>query len=401
MDICIFEDEKYKNLNPLALSRPVFELRTGTCTIRQKLVALLKPDRTFLICREYLRTVIEEDIPAISFDIPAEKLLFINGRVIPDETFMKSITTSEEKLFYAGETLVAAQVNDGKAFAAQLKSGHYASFPRESIEAETIEYPWDLVELSGSLIEREFHLFGSRPVSKTEAHLLDREKIFIGEGVSILPGTVIDATGGPVIIDNETKVMANCYLAGPLYIGTGCLIKAGARLYGAVSMGSTCKIGGEITESIFQGYSNKQHDGFIGHSYIGAWVNIGADTNNSDLKNNYKDVTVYLNNEPVETGLTFVGTFMGDHSKTAINTVINTGTVIGFSVNIFGEGFPPHFIPSFSWGGKRKFITYKLEDAVDSARRVMKRRNVELSDAYQAMMKTVFEQTTQMRHHGI
>jgi UDP-N-acetylglucosamine diphosphorylase/glucosamine-1-phosphate N-acetyltransferase len=401
MDICIFEDEKYKNLNPLAFSRPVCELRIGTRTLREKMVSIFKPDRSFLLTRDYLQGVVQEQDRAVSFNMPDEPLLFINARTIADVAFAESVRTRKEVLFYAGEVLVAAQVNDGKTFAARLRSGDLSGYQTETIEPRMIEYPWHAVERTGTEIEREFPLYGSHRRSKTRAELLNGKELFVGNGVTIMPGTVIDATEGPVIIEDEVTVMANCYLKGPLFIGRRSLIKAGTRIYGATSIGNVCKIGGEVTESIFQGYTNKQHDGFIGHSYIGEWVNIGADTNNSDLKNNYKSVTVYINNEPVDSGRISVGTFMGDHSKTAINTIINTGTVIGFSVNIFGEGFPPKFIPSFSWGGKRKFMTHTLEDAIETARCVMQRRNIDMTDAYRRMMETIFEQTREMRHYGV
>lgn len=401
MNICIFEDEKYRNLNPLVLSRPVCELRTGTSTLREKMVRSFAPEKVFLMTRDHLQAVFKEQDPAVSFTLPHEPLLFLNGRLIADASFARSVTGSKETLFFAGDTLVAAQVNDGSAFAARLSSGELSGYRRKTVKANLVEYPWDLVEHNGKEIEREFALYGKQQNDSIQAHLLDPESIYIGKNVNILPGTVIDATEGPVIIEEDVTILAHCYLAGPLFIGKDSLIRAGARIYGPTSIGPICKIGGEVSESIFHGYANKQHDGFLGHSYIGAWVNIGADTNNSDLKNNYKSVTVYINNEPVDTGLTFVGTFMGDHSKTSINTALNTGTVIGFCVNIFGEGFPPKFIPSFSWGGKRKFMTHKLEDAIETARRVMQRRNTPLTEAYAGMMKVIFEQTKEMRHHGI
>lgn len=401
MNICIFEDAKYKNLHPLTLSRPVWELRTGARTLRQKLSSLFGAERTFLLTRDYLEDVAREGDATVSFDIPPEPLLFVNGRMLADPQLAGTVGSAREKLFYSGEDLAAAQVPDGAAFAERLESGDLEGYRSEPIEARLIEYPWQLIEHNGAEIEKEFPLFGADEESKTEATLLHADRIHIGKNVVILPGTVIDAGEGPVIIEDEVKVLAGCYLKGPLFIGEKSLIKAGARLYGPCSIGSTCKIGGEVTGTVFHGYANKQHDGFMGHSYIGEWVNIGAGTNNSDLKNNYGPVTVPINNEPTATGLTFVGTFMGDHSKTAINTSINTGTVIGFSVNLFGEGFPPKFVPSFSWGGKRKFMTFKLQDAVRTAQIVMERRNRSMSEAYRNMMSAIFEKTGGMRHYGV
>jgi UDP-N-acetylglucosamine diphosphorylase/glucosamine-1-phosphate N-acetyltransferase len=400
MNICIFEDDQFRNLHPLALSRPVFDLRLGTGTLREKLERIFKPEQTFLITRDHLKEIVREDDTSVSFDIPAGPLLFVNGRLIADEPFAKTLQAEEDVLFFAGECLVAACVKDGAAFAERIRSSNFTGYETRSVTVHLIEYPWSLVEENGSQILKDFSRYGRRTEGITGSHLLNTEGIYLGNMVNIMPGTVIDAHEAPVIIDDEVTVMPNCYLKGPLYIGKRSLIKAGARIYGPTSIGDTCKIGGEVTGSIFHRYANKQHDGFIGHSYIGEWVNIGAGTNNSDLKNNYKDVTVYINNRPVDTQLTFVGTFMGDHSKTAINTILNTGTVVGFSVNIFGEGFPGKFIPSFSWGGRRKLMTYSLDNAIETAQRVMKRRNVTMSDAYRHLMRTIFEQTTEMRKHG-
>lgn len=402
MNICIFEDEKYIDFFPLTLSRPVFELRTGTMTIREKICRLYYGNKTFLATRPYLKDVFKKGIKKFSFDAPIGHTLFINGRVIPDKSLKNSISPEgEEKLFFVEKTLIAAWVKDGKEFWEKLKEGRIEDYKKEEITARTVEYPWDLINYNGEELEKEFKLFGNNVRTQKNVVMIGKRNIFIGEGTIIMPGTVIDAEDGPVIIDNETRVMSNTFLKGPLYIGKSCLIKAGSRIYGPTSIGDVCKVGGEVTETIFQGYSNKQHEGFIGHSYIGEWVNIGADTNNSDLKNNYKEVKVYINNKPVNTGLTFVGTFIGDHAKTAINTMLNTGTVIGFSTNIFGEGFPPKFIPSFSWGGKGRFSIYKLEDAIDTAKIVMQRRNISMTDAYKKMMEWIFEETKRERNYGI
>jgi len=401
MNLCIFEDEKYVNFYPLTLSRPVFELRTGTRSLREKLLHFFPANKIFILTRPYLEDILMEGLKNISFEIPKEPTLFINGRVIPTQSLENSITfRGEEILFFNNETLIAAHVKNGKSFEARLRKKNFEGYKREEIDAKIVNYPWELVNQNGSEIEKEFNLFGNSIPPQRDVTMLRKEHIFIGENVVIMPGVVIDADEGPVIIDNGARIMPNCYLEGPLYIGKNSLIKAGARIYSASSIGNICKVGGELETSIFHGYSNKQHEGFIGHSYIGEWVNIGADTNNSDLKNNYKEVTVYINNKPVNTELTFVGSFIGDHSKTAINTMLNTGTVIGFSSNIFGEGFPLKFVPSFSWGGRRRLSIYKIEKAIETARLVMARRKVKMSDAYERMMEQIFEETKKERNNG-
>jgi len=395
MNICIFEDGKFGDFFPITLSRPIFELRTGTSSIYEKILHFFPGKKVFLKTRPYLEKTISGKRIFPSQHIPSEPALFFNGRLIPDKSLKQTIELAlDETLFFSEDTLIAAKVRDARKFLRNLEKNDFNTFKKEKISAKTVEYLWDLLKYNGEEIKKEFSLFGNKaPLAQENIIMLEEENIFTGDGVTIMPWTVLDAQDGPIIIDNGTTVMANSFLKGPLYIGKNCVIKAGTRIYGPTSIGDVCKIGGELTATIFQGFSNKQHEGFIGHSYIGEWVNIGADTNNSDLKNNYKEVTVYINNKPVKTGLTFVGTFIGDHSKTAINTVINTGTVIGFSSNIFGEGFPPKFVPSFSWGGKRKFSTYKIDDAIETARKVMERRNVTMTEAYRKMMIEILELT--------
>ena len=204
---------------------------------------------------------------------------------------------------------------------------------------------------------------------------------------------VLDATNGPILIDRDAVVMPHTAIEGPTYIGPGSKIKMGTKIYEGTSIGPVCKIGGEVDNSIVLGYSNKQHDGFLGHAYIGEWINLGAGTSNSDLKNNYSSVKVYLHGEEIDTGHIFIGLMMGDHSKTAINTTLNTGTVVGVSANLFGEGFPPKYVPSFAWGGAKGLTEYKLDKAIATARKVMARRDKELTTSYERMLRHIFDLT--------
>ncbi len=184
---------------------------------------------------------------------------------------------------------------------------------------------------------------------------------------------------------------------GPCSIGNGTIVKAGARIYEDTSVGEVCKVGGEVESSIIHSFSNKQHDGFLGHSYLGMWVNLGADTNNSDLKNNYGSVKVVINDEQIDSGSQFMGLTMGDHAKTAINTMFNTGTVVGVACNVFGGGFPPKYIPSFTWGGPEAITTYAMERSIEVAKRAMARRNVQLTDATERLLKKIFDLTRDER----
>ncbi|TET17818.1 MAG: hypothetical protein E3J78_07175, partial [Candidatus Cloacimonadota bacterium] len=248
MNICIFEDDKYPNLFPLALSRPVFELRTGTQTIREKISRYFPNDSIFLMARDYLIDILKESIENVSFSIPSEPAVFINGRIIPDESLMHSISQlNKGELLFTDSTLIAARVLDGNEFCKKLQEGDFSEFARKEIPAKTILYLWDLIQLNGEEINKEFALFGNTIKSKTNACILNRNQVYIANDVHIMPQVVIDATDGPVIIDAGTTVMPHGYLKGPLYVGKQCLIKANAILYGPTSIGDGCKIGGEVT----------------------------------------------------------------------------------------------------------------------------------------------------------
>ncbi|MBI4531482.1 MAG: hypothetical protein HY709_08145, partial [Candidatus Latescibacteria bacterium] len=229
------------------------------------------------------------------------------------------------------------------------------------------------------------------------AYLLDSSNIYIAPGATVKPGVVLDAEGGPIFIDQGARIFPNATIEGPAYIGRKTQIKIGAKIYEGTTVGEVCKVGGEVEGSIIHGYSNKQHDGFLGHAYLGMWVNLGADTNNSDLKNNYSSVRVMIDGEEIDTGSMFVGLTMGDHSKSGINTMFNTGTVVGAVCNVFGAGFPPKEIPSFTWGGADGLTIYDPHRAIEVCRRVMARRDVPLTDVDAQFLQRLFELTAKDR----
>jgi UDP-N-acetylglucosamine diphosphorylase/glucosamine-1-phosphate N-acetyltransferase len=229
------------------------------------------------------------------------------------------------------------------------------------------------------------------------AHLVNPSNIVIGAGSKIKPGVVLDAEGGPIYIGSNVTVFPNAVIEGPAFVGDRSLIKVGAKIYEHTSIGEVCKVGGEVEASVIHSFSNKQHDGFLGHAYLGMWVNLGADTNNSDLKNNYGSVKVIIDGQTIDSGSMFMGLVMGDHSKSSINSMFNTGTVVGVSSNVFGSGFPPKSVPSFAWGGGEAIKTYDLERALLVARRVMGRRKLELSACEEAVLRTVFDLTKHER----
>ncbi len=269
------------------------------------------------------------------------------------------------------------------------------------------EYTWDLVNNNGAQIRADWSflrrsLKGKKARGKIcpGVHLMNKTDIYVGAGSVVKPGVVIDAEAGPVFIGRNVTVMPQSTIVGPVSIADGSSIKAGARIYEDTSIGPMCKIGGEVEASIVLGYSNKQHDGFLGHSYVGEWVNLGAGTTTSDLKNNYSTIKVIVDGQLVDSRSQFVGSVIGDHSKTAINSVLGTGTVVGAACNLFGRGVPPRFVPSFSWGASGdSFTTYDLARAVEAARRAMSRRATLLSEAEGALFKKVFDLTHEERRH--
>jgi len=361
MEIVFFDDEGSSNLRPLNYLMRTEELRCGVLTLKEKAELVFS-------------------------GIKSPFTLLLNSRLIADAPLGKVISSCKEECALAFGGVVFAAVVSGK------KARSFAgiqTLPCKDAGAVLIKYPWDLVHKNAEEIKKDIALL--RPKRSF------RKDVYIGRGCTVKPGVVFDTEDGPIFIDDGAKILGNSVIMGPCYIGKGTTIKAIAKIYGGTSIGPMCKVGGEVEGSIFQGYSNKQHDGFLGHSYICEWVNLGADTNNSDLKNNYGNVKVSLNGKMVDTGHMFVGLFMGDHSKAGINTMFNTGTVVGVSSNVFGAGFPPKFVPSFSWGGADKLVEYDIEKAVQTAKAVMKRRKVEMTKEYEVLLRKVFKETTSER----
>jgi UDP-N-acetylglucosamine diphosphorylase/glucosamine-1-phosphate N-acetyltransferase len=415
MQICIFEDSDYINFEPLSLSRPVYELFCGINTLKEKIISEFSDSDVSLFCREYLTEIEKAENPNLPVNkLEGDSCLLINGGLLEPKKLVKQIPKKlkESTIFVNGEKIVAAFLT-GKHFD-QIKSNpqlvfdknFFEGLSKENTDVKLINYIWDFIGLNGSFINNDVeNLIGSgnKNISKPKAdkfpgvHFIEKKNTIVGKNVSIKPGTVIDATEGPVFIDDEAEIFPNVVIEGPCYIGKSSKIKSCATIYKNVSIGNVCKVGGEVEDSVIMSYSNKQHSGFLGHSYLGSWINIGADTNNSDLKNNYSTVKITLREKLIDTSLQFLGLIMGDHSKTGINTMLNTGTVVGFSSNIFGSGFPPKFIPSFSWGGADSLNTYDLDKAIDTAKAVLKRRNKNFDTNDKKLFEHIFNLTGKER----
>lgn len=257
-------------------------------------------------------------------------------------------------------------------------------------------YLWHCINLCGEALEDDLNILGATPdheaLKQQGVFAVNPDKIHIGRNVSIAPTVVLDASEGPIIIDDNAVIMPQSTILGPTFIGANSTVKIGAKIYGGSNIGPVCKVGGEIEASIIHGYSNKQHDGFLGHSFLGEWVNIGADTNTSDLKNNYTTVKVILPMGPVDTGSLFLGVLMGDHCKTGINTMLNTGSVIGVSCNIFGSDYCKKTMPSFSWGCGDGSTIFSIERALNLARTVMARRGKTLAENEELLLRMEYEE---------
>ncbi len=406
-NLCLFEDERFAQFYPLTLTRPVFELRCGMTSLREKITRQFEHAPLHLFCRDYLAEAVAEAHPNARVNqLPEAPSWFVNARFLFN-TKLPEVTSAELLLKHKGQT-VAAFIKPEKLFFVDNTLKLPASLEEivaQEVEGRWLNYPWDLVNANAKEIARDFafHNRGGKILGKVYPNvtLLDEKNIFIAASAKVKPGAVLDAEDGPIYIDEGATIMPNASLQGPLYVGKNSTIKMGAKIYEGTSIGEVCKVGGEVEESIIHGYSNKQHEGFLGHAYLGEWVNLGADTNNSDLKNNYSTVKVQINGASIDSGSLFAGLFMGDHAKSGINTMFNTGTVVGVMSNVFGAGYPSKAIPSFAWGGVPSFEAYALEKALATARHVMARRKRELTSAQERVLRHVFEMTEAERKSAL
>ncbi|MCA9783873.1 MAG: hypothetical protein H6678_04595 [Candidatus Delongbacteria bacterium] len=385
MQWILFEDA-CDEFYPLCELRPQWELRTGLGTLAERLTWRTGVPFTGWLCRSELLDLLAER----GLESPhAGDALCVNARVL-------ELDRESLDLLQPGE----AYERDGALLAARVTLPAGCRTPEGIAALVTSRRPaperwslahhlWDLVCDLPEHLECDWRCHTPRTLPgglHPSVVLMRPERISLAEDIRLGAYTVIDARQGPVLIEEGCEILPFCYIEGPCFIGPNSRLKAHTRLYGGCHLGPVSRVAGEVAESVIQGYSNKQHDGFLGHAYLGEWCNLGADTNNSDLKNNYGNVVVTLKGRPVKTGRRFVGLMMGDHSKTAINTMFNTGTVVGIFANIWGGGFPQTEIPAFSWGGPPGgFVPYRVNKALDTARVVMDRRQQVLSPAMAAL----------------
>jgi len=407
--ICIFEDEQYQQLQPLTYFRPSYHLKCGILSLHRKIRRNYPNIRIELNTRAYLRNLIKQNhSEEIVEHIRSDQMLFLNGRILVDDDFHKIVPLDgPEELFLSKNKFIGGRVSSknletvSNSLKDVLSINDFPDLPKKDIEVTLIEYPWDLVKYNPQELISDYHKLKNQNENNLEdfpeVYLLNKEEIFIGKNVNIKPGVVLDAEDGPIYIGDNVQIMHNASIQGPCFIGQNSIVKMNATIYHNTSVGKVCKVGGEIEDTIIHSYSNKQHNGFLGNSYLGSWVNLGAGTTNSDLKNNYGNIKVFINNKPVDSGRQFVGLTMGDHSKAAINTSFNTGTVVGVSSNVFGGSFPPKYLPSFCWGGSDALTTYDIDRSIEVAERVMQRRDVILTKIDKELFRTVFHLTVPER----
>lgn len=409
MHICLFEDKYFYNFEPLIFSRPVYELLCSTFTLSQKILNYLESSKYSLHCRAYLQKITEWRNPGISVNhFSEEDTLFVNGRIIADENTRSSlkVTDGKRKVFVSDNQLVAVFVprSEIKNLIPLQNDLFELSFFNDyeviNVNISLVNYIWDLITINSEEIKKDFNYristhskFNYLSEIPAYVNLINEDKIFIEENVNIKPGVVLDASEGPIYIEKNSVIQSNAVIEGPCFIGESSIIKSLTSIYPGTSVGKVCKVGGEIDQSIIMPYSNKQHNGYLGNSYLGSWVNIGAGTNNSTLKNNYSKIKVQLKDREIDTGLRFLGLMAGDHSKCAINTMFNTGTILGFASNIFGSGFPDKYIPSFVWGGADGFQVYDVKKGIETARTMTSRRNVDFLDEDEKLFEEIFNMT--------
>ncbi len=388
-NVILFDNEVWDNLLPLTYTRPVGELRVGILTIKEKWEKWSNTKVSFItqehLSQKYPMTIESDNI-------------VINGSLLPLPGICKLIEQLEpnEALLHNDE-LIAARLNESQFnhLIQDQEIEELQGFDIGDTPLLKINNLWDIFSNNDQAIKLDFELLTknrtSQPLSETN-RVTAPENIFLEEGATV-EHAILNASKGPIYIGKDAEIMEGCIVRGPLAMNEKSILKMGAKIYGATTLGPYCKVGGEVNNVVFTGYSNKGHDGFLGNSVIGEWCNLGADTNASNMKNNYSEVKLW--NYPTQrfgkTGLQFCGLIMGDHAKCGINTMFNTGTVIGVSANIFGGGYPRNFIPSFAWGGDQKYNTYTLEKALDTARIMMKRRDKELTEIDQQILQNIFE----------
>ena len=381
MNYILFDNNRDKFL-PLTYTRSVSDIRIGILTIYDKWNFFLRTDLSVKTI-DYLQ-------PKYNLVIKSDNI-FINSSVLPSTELIDSINRlNDNEAIFFNNTIIAYRNNPNKKIEFNKPIVHISEL-------------WHIFQFNSQCIKDDFKLITNNKTSQKLSEtnkFINKENIFVENGAKV-EHCILNANDGPIYIGKDSEIMEGSMIRGPFALCNNSIIKMGAKIYGGTTFGPHCKVGGEVNNSVLLGFSNKSHDGFLGNSIIGEWCNLGADTNTSNLKNNYASVKIWSEKENlfIDTGLQFFGLIMGDHSKTSINTMFNTGTIIGSCVNIFGSGFPRNFVPSFSWGGSSGYSSYQLEKFYDVAKKVMLRRNITFSSIDKEIYKNIFEITLFQRKY--
>ena len=385
MNYILLDGAARTHLLPFTYTRPVADIRIGILTIREKWEQFLGTTTT-TVTEEYL----SDKYPMVEL----EQNVMLNASFLPNPLLVELLKgLKPNQAIFKDDEVIAFFTEDSQE-EVNLETYEAIEFNEEVL---TVTRTWDIFSKNADAIKADFDLLTKDRVSEPipdSVNVINPEQIFIEEGAK-LEFVTLNASSGPIYIGKDAEIMEGSLVRGPLALCHNATLKLGAKIYGATTVGPHSKVGGEVNNSVIFGYSNKGHDGFLGNSVLGEWCNLGADTNNSNLKNNYVEVRLwdYEDGRFAKTGLQFCGLMMGDHSKSGINTMFNTGTVIGVNANVFGSGFPRNFVPSYSWGGASGFVTYKTNKAFEVAKVVMSRRNIEFDAQEEAILEHVFETT--------
>jgi UDP-N-acetylglucosamine diphosphorylase/glucosamine-1-phosphate N-acetyltransferase len=389
MNYILFDGPSRNNLLPFTFTRPVADIRIGILTIREKWETFLDSTTT-TVTEDYL----SDKYPMVEMD----ENIMINASYLPNLELVEMVKNLQENQAIFKDEDVIAFFSTETQEEVNFDTYEAVEFSDDVIKIETT---WDIFSKNGEAIQEDFNVLTngrhSQPIPSSN-NVIAAENIFIEEGATVEFAT-LNASNGPIYIGKNSEIMEGSLIRGAFALCEGAIVKLGAKIYGATTIGPFCKIGGEVNNAVLFAYSNKGHDGFLGNSVLGEWCNLGADTNTSNLKNDYSAVRLWDYETEVfaKTGLQFCGLMMGDHSKCSINTMFNTGTVVGVSANIFGSGFPRNFVPSFSWGGNGGFTTYLTKKAFEVAEVVMSRRHIEFTKEDKAILEHVFEETKKYR----
>jgi UDP-N-acetylglucosamine diphosphorylase/glucosamine-1-phosphate N-acetyltransferase len=413
MNLCIYEDIESASFGPLTLLRPVFALRCGIFTLAEKLALAFPEARLYLLTRPHLEEWTRQLFPDAEVAEPStEETMFVNGRLC--------MTDDEVLHFMAASPQEVSYVSQGTLFAAKVRGAHVKHVVRHLREGdpdrafEDVRVPAevqaflarsgaDLIRWSPrQIVQDSRYLFEGGVVQGSVdagVHLIKPEAIHVARGSRVMAGAVLNAEGGPIVIRENATVEPLAYVEGPAAVGEGAIIRAGARIRGGTSIGPVCRVGGEVAETVFQGFSNKQHDGFLGHSFVGEWVNLGANTNTSDLKNTYTPVRTFrstrefLEKKGEDTGQLMLGLQIGDFTKTGISTSFTTGASVGIGCNLYGTELMPAYVPSFVWGSPGSFQEHRIDPTVAAASRAMERREVALATELDSLLRRAHEET--------